>query len=67
MNDLDPICEDVLQRAANMVPNNLRRVFYSGVARRLKPLKSVTVTDIRYATSAVLGELRQQQQKRRIA
>ena len=62
--NLDPESEGIVMRAARLAPDALRDGFFSDVARRLKYLRNITPQDVRYACSAALGELKQQEHRR---
>ena len=62
--NLDPESEGIVMRVARLAPDALRDGFFSGVARRLKYLRNITPQDVRYACSAALGELKQQEHRR---
>jgi hypothetical protein len=58
--DLNDESQAALMRAARLCPDEKRDAFFSDVARRLKYIRYITVADVRYASSAALGDLRDQ-------
>jgi hypothetical protein len=64
---LEPECEAALMRAARMVADEDRDQFFEIVASQLRHLSFISLTDVRYASSAAIQAIKEAELAKRRA